>query len=584
MSVASSPWRVLSLSTHSENLPPLLIKTIFTPSSYIVHLTDLHTLWTENLDRDAVISRSLLEGTVIDPTVDASQLLLLLCELELLLNTTEFTGKNALSIISSGDELRLKATAELPEPLPELQWQFVLSKQSSTEFLNVFTVDIVSMAHVQDMMISELTRMIRDKDAVIGKMRDALEEGRVKAEHVVGMYRRKALVPFNEESWRGKYKDEEEWAVGRLVKSLFTTRWAGTRPFTRTEGPGEWWKTLEEENGEGRTLSKISPRRAEKNSTSMNKKFDDSDETTDEDDGFEALETPPPPSMHNSTEAITAAKDYKPGDNSNEESSSDTSKCTLLVPAAKNVSNVSKEKQTQPTIKASSVLSGDLRGERSKLSASASILNPIKIIGGVGGLKRPTTPKHTTPDVTDDDETTDESDCEFNDEDNLVQKMPPRAVTQPLKSIGRIGWRSSNRTSENTTEKYKPQPILQNALQSPTKSVMGGPRKNIGRIGGKGTVSQAEVKEQPSQCQAPQEAEIDSTTLTGPKQPTPLPLSNIQSLQTPTFETASPKKESQLQKVEDGEDEDARADRKRRMLAEELEAKKKQPLKKRRKF
>jgi hypothetical protein len=64
----------------------------------------------------------------------------------------------------------------------------------------------------------------------------------------------------------------------------------------------------------------------------------------------------------------------------------------------------------------------------------------------------------------------------------------------------------------------------------------------------------------------------------------PLPLSNIQSLQTPTFKIASPKKESQLQKVEDEEDEDARADRKRRMLAEELEAKKKQPLKKRRKF
>lgn len=294
MSAASSPWRVLSLTTHSGNLPPLLIKTVFTPSSYTVHLTDLHTLWTENLDRRAILSRALLEGTVIDPTVDASQLSLLLSKLELSLNTIKYAGKNALSLISSGDELRLKATAELPAPLPELEWQFSLLKQSGTEFLNVFTVDIISMAHVQDMMVAELARMMKEKDAVIEKMKDALEEGKVKAEHVVGLYRKKALVPFDEDSWRGNYKDQEEWAAAGVVNSLFTSRWAGTRPVKRTEGPGEWWKTFGEEKG--RTPSEIPPHRVKTNFTSMDNENDDSDETADEDDGFEvchpSMQTP----------------------------------------------------------------------------------------------------------------------------------------------------------------------------------------------------------------------------------------------------------------------------------------------------
>jgi hypothetical protein len=236
--------------------------------------------------------------------------------------------------------------------------------------------------------------------------------------------------------------------------------------------------------------------------------------------GRQTLETPPPPSMHDFTEAITAAKDHKPGDNSNDDFSSDLIKRTLLVPPAKNVSNVSKEKQMQPTIKASSVLYGDLRGEKSKPPASASTLKPIGIIGRIGGLKRPTTPEHTSTDVTDDDETADEADDETGDENVPVQIVPPKAITQPIKSIGRIGGRASNRTSENmSTDKHKPQPTLQNVLQTPPKSVMGGLRNSIGRIGGKGTVSEAEVKEQPSRCQAQQEAEPESTTLTGPKPP-----------------------------------------------------------------
>lgn len=295
-------------------MPPLLVKTEFTHSSYAVHLTDLSRVWTEKLDGRAIGARAQRQGTVIRAADDASQLLLLLETLEAAFYSDGGGADEAdLALTSSGSndddddndgrELRLKLTCKLPGPLPELQWTFTLQQGSAIDFTNEFVLPLVAAVDLAREKVKSLQDTIQDKDRVIETLRDSLEDFGVKAESLVGVRRRKALAAFDGERFDRRYSGlQEEKSGGEVVREVFgpqagtatATATTTTRPVGRfaAETTG-WWRGIQDDSqvtsqgtveagGEGKGLPEV--KKKEEGGVGVGVGVDVGSETEDEDD------------------------------------------------------------------------------------------------------------------------------------------------------------------------------------------------------------------------------------------------------------------------------------------------------------
>ncbi|KAF8248933.1 XLF-domain-containing protein [Wilcoxina mikolae CBS 423.85] len=248
-------WHILPLTTSIRSAPPLLVKTDFTSSSYAVHITDLCQVWTETLDRASILSRASREGTTIDPSEDVSQLQLLLEKLESALHSPSQDVElvlNSTPSVGGSCDLRLKLTSELPPPLPELEWTFTMKQGSMMNFTNEFVLPLVSMASLHTEQIKSLLGTIQEKDKVIEKLKDALEDSKVKVDVIVGARRRKALVPFDKAQFDVGYRDVEEKSGREVVRDVFGS---DANPKARLVGQFapeavEWWKGVEDDDEE----------------------------------------------------------------------------------------------------------------------------------------------------------------------------------------------------------------------------------------------------------------------------------------------------------------------------------------------
>lgn len=257
----SSSWHPLLLTTSIRSAPSLLVKTSFTSSSYTVHITDLVQVWSEGLDRSGILSRAAKASTTIDPAEDASQLSLLLEKIEGGLGGGSDQSELVLSCIprrggSDGDgvgDLKLRLAVDLPPPLPELEWTFTLRLGTQMDFTNVFVMPLVSLAGLQAAQIESLKTVIKDKDHVIDKMKDALEDNKVRVDVIVGPRRRKVLAPFDEVAWDRNLRYDGEQSGAEVVRSVYTSGECGegTPVQAFKQQAAEWWRGIFDDETDG---------------------------------------------------------------------------------------------------------------------------------------------------------------------------------------------------------------------------------------------------------------------------------------------------------------------------------------------
>lgn len=171
-----SCWRVLELSEQpeGEQIPQLLVKHVFRPDSYTIHLTCLSNIWSEELAVDGIVDRALQEQSPIEVSKhDTTQLAILLDNLEKSLETSS----DAVCRItrSDPDGIILHTTIALPEPLDALTWKFHLDRRPSTILKNELILPLLVSSHIQHERITGLVSTIGDKDKAITRLVDQYE-------------------------------------------------------------------------------------------------------------------------------------------------------------------------------------------------------------------------------------------------------------------------------------------------------------------------------------------------------------------------------------------------------------------------
>jgi len=170
-------WRPLQIaSSAGEHLPPILISTQFMPQTYTVHLTDLVHIWSESLDRQAIIQRSREEATSIDPSAGDDQFQIFISKLKLALEGDSATTL-ALTIDKGTDRpsLTINISVSLPGGLAPLDWSMHLSASPPLELTNQLIMPLLSAQHQCMQEMTGLVGVLRDKDHLIQKLLDRLE-------------------------------------------------------------------------------------------------------------------------------------------------------------------------------------------------------------------------------------------------------------------------------------------------------------------------------------------------------------------------------------------------------------------------
>jgi len=163
-------------SSAGEHLPPILISTQFMPQTYTVHLTDLVHIWSESLDRQAIIQRSREEATSIDPSAGDDQFQIFISKLKLALEGDSATTL-ALTIDKGTDRpsLTINISVSLPGGLAPLDWSMHLSASPPLELTNQLIMPLLSAQHQCMQEMTGLVGVLRDKDHLIQKLLDRLE-------------------------------------------------------------------------------------------------------------------------------------------------------------------------------------------------------------------------------------------------------------------------------------------------------------------------------------------------------------------------------------------------------------------------
>lgn len=168
-------WIPLQPKNTQANTPPLLVKSVFTRSSYSIYLTDLSRIWHEDLDRRQVIRRALNENTSIDPSEDANQLWILLEKIQSAVRGVEGTACFLEGRQSHGKGLLLRVTAPLPPPLGALQWPIHLALCSQDTLRQELVLPLFGLIYHQKQRSEDLLARLGEKDHVISKLMDKLE-------------------------------------------------------------------------------------------------------------------------------------------------------------------------------------------------------------------------------------------------------------------------------------------------------------------------------------------------------------------------------------------------------------------------
>jgi hypothetical protein len=256
-------WRALDLSEQptGASIPQLLIKPVFTPDSYIVHLTCLSNIWSEHLHLSGIVDRAALQQSPIEVSKhDTTQLAILLDNIEQSLCNAD----NATCRLTRDDTdgLILHTTISLPAPLDSLTWTFNLTKRSSVTLKNELILPLLISSHIQNEQINDLIITVSGKDRAINRLVDqfessnldlaaafpsigALKSGRRAIKREQAARHVNALKPFQEDTWReetGRLNDAEITNLGLFQEALVQCIVPRVpAQLTSEDGGDTWW-------------------------------------------------------------------------------------------------------------------------------------------------------------------------------------------------------------------------------------------------------------------------------------------------------------------------------------------------------
>ncbi|KAF2773350.1 XLF-domain-containing protein [Teratosphaeria nubilosa] len=258
-------WRTLSIE--NENLPQLLIKAALNVSGYTIHLTDLSRIWGDSLTKKQLFRRALDDACSIDPTEGDDQLRILV---EKVGNAIEQRKGTSLVLQSTEqDGLVLKLTAPLPHPLPELQWDVYLSPLPAHNVQAELVVPLLHHAQNLQLMMQNLVHEIQDKDRIIAKVTDRLEQSGQDLTDVfpgasdIKLSRKRSLQTQREQLARhvkglGDF-DEQAWKARNAsmdghgaIQAGALNSLLGEMPPASEASPDvadEWWRRLNDSDG-----------------------------------------------------------------------------------------------------------------------------------------------------------------------------------------------------------------------------------------------------------------------------------------------------------------------------------------------
>jgi hypothetical protein len=263
-------WKTLPLKAENGR-PTLLVSTRFTSSAYAVHITDLTNIWSECLDRRAIVTRAFGEDTCIDPSDGENMKSFLKCLraamdpaepnhhlTTLALAKREAGGADA-HAGQDGEEdggvsLTLQVTCEVPRELSAtpLIWNMYLERAAPSALTTELVLPLIEVHRADKARVQSLVDIIQQKDAVITRLIEksgvpldsiftALKTKR-KLTREQAEARVKGLAAFDREKWNaGMARTEELAHASSLVESAF----AHGLVYNPNLGPshvfGDWW-------------------------------------------------------------------------------------------------------------------------------------------------------------------------------------------------------------------------------------------------------------------------------------------------------------------------------------------------------
>ena len=559
-------WKPLKLSPAAGNhLPTLLISETFKADAYTINLSDLTYIWSESLDHKAILRRSRDENTSIDLS-DGEQLRIFLDKIKLGLQGGKDTTL-ALTINAEDGRppITLNITVNLPGGLAPLQWPIYLAVAPQNLVTSQLTVPLLRAQHARMQEMASLVEGLKEKDHVIQRLVDKLEEygtdlGQVfpqaaatkgrKADRKRAEERVKGLGPFDLAAWKNGLSSEGTQDTTQLIGEVFAGEGSGASNIegsSDTSEEEEWWEDMK-----GITINLDSGKFTTKNPSKCIKRKSPpkpalpKEASIEDNDDFQVQATPPHLVSPN-------AKLAPPKALSNDSTDDDDG---LDAPSQR-----SKIPDSFPT-------SPPARDPSPKAA---------KKLAGLGGEKAG--PKPSPP--VDEDEATDSeaSSTPKASPEKRTKSSTPAATLPKRGKLGKIGGKKE--VPPEPAKESTPRPRAE-----PAKPKKG----NLGQIGGK--------KKEASPIPAP---EIERTTESLSQEAGVIPkrklgtIGRVRSV-TPTVEAGGKAddgqhargrpvvKEEKEKSPEPRETSEERANKKREQLKRDLEEKAKAPVKKKRKF
>ena len=260
----SGAWEILPRTSlpASASVPPLLVKYKSGGAGYTIFLTDLTYIWSESLNNEQIVQRSLDEETSIEAKDDTHQLRVLLTKIG---EGLRGGAKTNVTMLWGNEErhLRLEIVAHLPSPFRPLQWPVHLTPLAPEALKAELLIPLLANQKALEKQVASLLVHIKEKDNVILRLTDKLESsgidmamifpaatgqkvgrgglGKVTAAKVVP-----ALAAFNERSWRQESSGAETSSgdENALILSLFPNELPEFKRMTDTHLMNAWWNAL----------------------------------------------------------------------------------------------------------------------------------------------------------------------------------------------------------------------------------------------------------------------------------------------------------------------------------------------------
>ncbi|KAF2124429.1 XLF-domain-containing protein [Dothidotthia symphoricarpi CBS 119687] len=299
-----SCWRVLELSKQpdDEQIPQLLVKSVFQADSYILHITDLTNIWSEELDLEGIVDRASREQSPIEVSKhDTTQLAILLDNIKKSLENCEDA---ICRITRDGTEgITLHSTVNLPKPLDSLTWKFRLHKKTATALRNELILPLLVSSHIQNERINDLVFIMTTKDSAIDRLVEQYESsnldlaaafpsiGRLKAgrrtiKREQAARHIPALQTFREDVWRketGRLEDSDVTTLGMFQEALSQCNAEVPPELRSSDAYGSWWTAIPNGTSRARTASESKAKKTAYIPELVKNTADSTEDETDDD-------------------------------------------------------------------------------------------------------------------------------------------------------------------------------------------------------------------------------------------------------------------------------------------------------------